>query len=647
MTSETFPKTVRSLFDCSPVSIYVARNDRVTYANPAFYQLVGRSSDEVIGAALQEIVWHVSSDRLSGPQPTPFGSRDALRFRVTIPQEDGSVLENEIIESRFGIELHDDDANDAFTFGMVVPSSHDPSQDQEHRDQLDFEKLLVELSACFVNVPSDEIDQRIDESLQSLVDFLGNDRSTFFEFSSDRSRILITNSVSTTGCDTFPVGDFPVSELPWFIEQFREGEFVFLRDVMEELPESADQERKYCRAHGIQSNVAVPLRVGGESLGGLTFAFMRQRCDWSREVIMRLNLIGEVFANALLRRKNENALRTALEENTRLRKQLEQDNLYLREKAELTHHYDRIVGHSDAITRVLANVEQVAPTDAPVLLTGETGTGKELIAQTLHELSPRKDRPMVVVNCASLPATLIESELFGRAAGAYTGAASAQIGRFELADGSTLFLDEIGELPLELQAKLLRVLQDGRFERLGTAKTISVDVRIIAATNRDLEVAMRENQFRSDLYHRINVFPIQVPPLRNRREDIPSLTWAFVETHGRKMGKSVKRIPRSAMQRLQEYTWPGNVRELSNTVERAMILCNSDTLNIEPPSSTRDVSSPSKTLKEAERDQILCVLRDTGWRIRGRGGAAERLDVKPTTLEARMSRLGIKRPNRE
>ena len=227
-------------------------------------------------------------------------------------------------------------------------------------------------------------------------------------------------------------------------------------------------------------------------------------------------MIGEVFASALLRKRSDEALRAVLAENEALRARLERENLYLREQVVLKHHHGRIIGQSDALKRVLSEAERVAVTDAPVLLLGETGTGKELLAQTIHEVSARKGRPMVIVNCASLPATLIESELFGREAGAYTGAASAQVGRFVVADGSTLFLDEIGEFPVELQAKLLRVLQDGRFERLGSPETVTVNVRIIAATNRDLEQAMRDGKFRADLYHRLNVFPIRVPPLRER-----------------------------------------------------------------------------------------------------------------------------------
>lgn len=340
------------------------------------------------------------------------------------------------------------------------------------------------------------------------------------------------------------------------------------------------------------------------------------------------------------------SLRAALAENESLRARLERENLYLREQVELRHHHGRIIGQSDPLKKVLSEAERVAVTDAPVLLLGETGTGKELLAQTIHELSSRKGRPMVIVNCASLPATLIENELFGREAGAYTGAASAQVGRFVVADGSTLFLDEIGEFPVELQAKLLRVLEDGRFERLGSPKTVSVNVRIIAATNRNLERAVREGTFRADLYHRLNVFPIQVPPLRERREDIPLLTWGFVETIGRRMGKTIRSIPRRTIEQLQRYCWPGNVRELSNVIERAMILTTGDTLRVELPSAAQTAALGRMTLKESQRAQILRVLDETGWRIRGAGGAAEILGLKPTTLEARMAKLGIKREKR-
>lgn len=513
-------------------------------------------------------------------------------------------------------------------------------------ERLRFERLLTDLSARLVNVPSKLLDETIDGSLKELVEFLGNDRSTMIGFTENMSQVVVTHSYAVAGCEPFPVGAFAEDQLPWLIGQLRSGKSVFMRCLPDDLPREAEVERRYCTAQGIKSNVAIPLKAGGLILGALTFSFLKRHCPWSAEVIARLQLIGEVIANALLRKRSDETLHAALAENDKLRNRLERENLYLRQQVVLKHHHGRIIGQSDALKRVLSEAERVAATDTPVLLLGETGTGKELLAQTIHEISDRRRRPMVIVNCASLPATLIESELFGREAGAYTGAASAQVGRFVVADGSTLFLDEIGEFPVELQAKLLRVLQDGRFERLGSPKTVTVNVRIIAATNRNLERALRDGTFRADLYHRLNVFPIHIPPLRERAEDIPPLVWAFVETFGRRMGKTIKSIPRKTIEQLQRYSWPGNVRELSNIIERAMILTSDDTLHVELPSGAESPLASRMTLKESQRAQILHVLSETGWRIRGPHGAADILGVKPTTLEARMAKLGIMRDKR-
>ena len=343
------------------------------------------------------------------------------------------------------------------------------------------------------------------------------------------------------------------------------------------------------------------------------------------------------------RKRAEIDLQNAFSEIEELKNRLERENVCLREEIQLRYEHEEIVGKSAAIKAVMAQVEQVADTPAAVLLMGETGTGKELFARSIHRLSPRKDSAMVAVNCAALPATLVESELFGREAGAYTGALSKQIGRFEMADGSTLFLDEIGELSMELQAKLLRILQDGQFERLGSSETISVDVRIVAATNRDLPRAIGEGRFREDLYHRLNVFPIAIPPLRERTEDIPLLVWAFVKELGTRMGKAVDTIPRKTMEDMQRYPWPGNVRELRNVVERAMILSKGSSLQAEVPSVAGSVSARPMTLREVEKGHVLEVLNKTGWRIRGKNGAAEILELKPTTLESRMAKLGLER----
>jgi transcriptional regulator with GAF, ATPase, and Fis domain len=410
-----------------------------------------------------------------------------------------------------------------------------------------------------------------------------------------------------------------------------------------ELPAEAETERQHCLAEGIKSIVVIPLMAGGVIIGALALDFLREECRWDDLFVQQLQLVGSVFANALLHKRDQRALHAALVERDRLRSQLAEENDCLHERTDLKHQDRRMIGKSAVLEKVLAAAECVAKTDSPVLLLGETGTGKELLAETIHEMSSRRRRQMVVVNCASLPSTLVESELFGREAGAYTGAATAQIGRFAAADGSTLFLDEIGDLPVELQSKLLRVLEDGRFEQLGSPKTIKVDVRLIAATNRDLEKAVEDGRFRADLYHRLNVFPIRVPPLRDRREDIPLLIWAFVEKFGRRMGKQIKRIPAKAIRQLQQYAWPGNVRELRNIIERAMILATGDVLRVEAL-GTDQVNRSQPTLQESERELILATLQETGWRIRGANGAAEILGLKATTLEARMAKLGIKRP---
>ncbi|MBN2299543.1 MAG: sigma 54-interacting transcriptional regulator [Deltaproteobacteria bacterium] len=342
-------------------------------------------------------------------------------------------------------------------------------------------------------------------------------------------------------------------------------------------------------------------------------------------------------------KKMEKRLEDQLAEINRLKQRLEEENVYLRKEINLLHTHDEIIGQSKTIRKVLKQVEQVAPTSSAVLVTGETGTGKELIARAIHRLSKRNDRVMVVVNCASLPSALIESELFGREKGAYTGALTKQAGRFEIAHGSTILLDEIGELSLELQAKLLRVLQDGCFERLGSPRTIKVDVRIIASTNRDLAEGVRMGTFREDLYYRLNVFPIQVPPLRDRAEDIPLLSWAFINEFSEKMGKRIKSVPKRVMETLNGYAWPGNIRELRNVIEQAMII-SEGTLTVRLPREGINDSAETITLDEAEARHITNILERTGWRIKGRQGAAELLGLKPSTLYTKMNRLGI--PNK-
>ena len=351
-----------------------------------------------------------------------------------------------------------------------------------------------------------------------------------------------------------------------------------------------------------------------------------------------------MFEQVLARERRDEASRVVSQEVQRRKDQLHAENVYLRHEERERLGLTRLVGQSAAVRRVLEQIQQVAQTDSTVLLLGETGTGKELFATHIHEMGARHARAMVRVNCAAIPTTLIESELFGREKGAFTGALTRQAGRFELADRSTIFLDEIGDLPPDVQVKLLRVLEERTIERLGSPRSIPVDTRIIAATHRNLEQRVAAGRFREDLYYRLNVFPIQVPPLRERVEDIPLLIWHFVEEFSKAFGKRIDSIDKENLATLQQYPWPGNIRELRNTVERAMIVATSRRLTISLPQASAATTRRSATLIEVEKEHIRAVLNGTGWRIRGAGGAADRLGMKPTTLETRMAKLGLRRP---
>jgi DNA-binding NtrC family response regulator len=344
----------------------------------------------------------------------------------------------------------------------------------------------------------------------------------------------------------------------------------------------------------------------------------------------------------------EESLRSAYVEIQLLKDLFQAENIYLRTDIDREFNFGEIIGRSDVLEHVFFRVEQVAPQDATVLLLGETGTGKGVIARSIHGRSSRKDRPMITVNCSALPANLIESELFGREKGAFTGSTDRQMGRFELAHNSTLFLDEIGEMPMELQSKLLRVIQDGEFERLGSPKTIKVDVRIITSTNRNLEEEIRKGGFREDLFYRLNVFPITIPPLRQRKEDIPLLVDYFVAKFNKKTGKKIETVSKDALGMLQDYDWPGNVRELESVIERAVITSQGTGLRIldrfvNPLKTGEQEAQNCKPLGDIERDHILQALEKTAWRIEGEKGAAVMLGLNPNTLRGRMRKHGIKR----
>jgi formate hydrogenlyase transcriptional activator len=415
------------------------------------------------------------------------------------------------------------------------------------------------------------------------------------------------------------------------------------------------------RTSGVQSICCVPLITHGQAFGTLNVA-SRRLDAFSPQDVELLQQVASQIAIAV-----ENAL--AFKEIEALKNKLAEEKLYLEEEIRSEFNFEEIIGESPALKHALAQVELAAPAGTTVLLLGETGTGKELFARAIHNLSPRHDRTFVKVNCAAIPSGLLESELFGHERGAFTGAINQKIGRFELADRGTLFLDEVGDLPLELQPKLLRVLQEQEFERLGGNRTHRVDVRVVAATNQDLAKLVSERAFRSDLFYRLNVFPIQIPALRERAEDLPLLVRYFVQRFSRQLNKGVEYIPAEAMDALTHYSWPGNVRELENLIERAVLLSPGKELRIpfaelkspsisgaapaaDPSSSLTSLTSstslnstsPISTLEEAERQHILRALKQTQWRIAGPKGAAVLLDIKRTTLQARMRKLGIRRP---
>ena len=506
--------------------------------------------------------------------------------------------------------------------------------------QLLFEKLVSELSAKFINAPVTQVDEKIESGLQDIVEFLGFERGSLFEFVEKQKKFIVTHSWAVSGVDRFPCGTL---KLPWCVGKLLSGEKVVFSDP-EQLPAEAEIDKQNLSSQGMKAGLCIPLTVGGSTVAAITLGSLHSEQLWPDEIVGRLRFVGEIFINAIVRSEAELKIQNTVSELEELKKQLEDDYSYLQDEIKLAHNFEEIVGQSEALLSVLFKVEQVGPTDATVIIQGETGTGKELVARAIHNASRRKDRPLIVVNCATLPESLIESELFGHEKGAFTSAQTRQVGRFELANNATIFLDEIGELPLELQPKLLRVLQEGAFERLGSSKTIKTDFRLIVATNRDLEEEVRKNRFRQDLWYRLNIFPITVPPLRQRTEDIPLLVKLFVNKFSRSFGKKITTVPAKTMKILSSYPWPGNIRELGNVIERAVITSLDEKLRVEIPNLQSVVMNDNKTLEEVEREHIVLILEKSRWKVEGRNGAAERLGLKASTLRDRMNKLDVKRP---
>jgi PAS domain S-box-containing protein len=507
-----------------------------------------------------------------------------------------------------------------------------------------FERLVSELATRFLTIRRQQMDEAITESLGRIAEMLDLDRGGWWHVPPDSEDAFITHAWTRAEYRVMQSGESAKAHVPWIFSRLQRGEVVAFSDT-DSIPNAIDREG--LRRFGTRSGAAVPFCADGRLKAILELSTIRRCREWPPEVIARLRLIAAVLGHALLRRESDERLQRAMEEVRQLRDQLAVENVQLRREVKVLGVPRIVVAESPAAKRVLEQIESVAPTAATVLLLGETGTGKEVFAQAIHRYSERHGRPMVTVSCAAIPSTLIESELFGRERGAYTGALARQIGRFEMAHDSTLFLDEIGELPLDAQVKLLRVLQEKVIERLGGGQPVKVNVRIIAATNRNLEKAVEERTFREDLFYRLNVFPISIPPLRQRIEDIPALVWTFIEEYSQAFRKPIESISKESLIALQRYSWPGNVRELRNVIERAVIVSKGPRLVVDLPVAAAAAMRTSMRLDDLETQQIKTVLESVGWRVRGPGGAAELLGIKPNTLDSRMAKLGILRPSRD
>jgi transcriptional regulator with GAF, ATPase, and Fis domain len=517
-----------------------------------------------------------------------------------------------------------------------VPSTRGDARERE----TPFEHLIARMSSTLVNLRCDDLASEWPQLLAQMCLALRVDRGALIEFSTDGSVETTHTSAADRGLDH--LGPAP-SDWNWLLHKVRIDGCV-AASPLDDLPIEAAGEREYASRCELSSMLGMAVSVGGGCIGALVFGSCQRVRDW-QPLVQRSRFIAEIVASALQRSRQDAALRASLAEIQRLNRRLADDNRCLQDEIKTFHDFDEIVGESAAMRAALERLTQVAPLNCSVLLQGETGTGKELFARALHDRSRRRSRALVRVNCAALPPTLIESELFGHEKGAFTGAVGLRQGRFELAEGGTIFLDEIGDLPLDMQGKLLRVLQEGEFERVGSSRTRRVDVRVIAATHHNLEAALAEARFRPDLFYRLSVFPISVPPLRERREDIPSLVWFFIHHHQRELGRRIVRVPTPVMTALHDHDWPGNVRELENVVERALIRSSGDTLQLDETfaGKSRGRTAPAGgTLDEVQRAYIESTLEQCGWRINGVGNAAERLGVHPNTLRFRMKKLGIK-----
>lgn len=532
---------------------------------------------------------------------------------------------------------------------------------EQIREIEDFEHLLSEISATYINLPARELEKVLKKDFAHLNKLLGVDVSILYlacddtqPFQKAKPLIWFLDEAQESNR---PLKDWlekkdttiDADSYKYLFAKWNRGEATPWK-LKEKVPGEAAGERQGAIARNIKSSIGVPIRFAGSVRGVINIATTHRYKELPEELIPRLRLFGEVFINALMRKESEEKLEKALCEIKDLKKRIEADYIYLREEVDLDLERDfrGVVGKSDALKKILIKIKQVAPTRASVLLLGETGTGKGLLARAIHNASDLRNRPLMQINCAALAPNLVESELFGHEKGAFTGASNLRLGRFESARGTTLFLDEIGELPLEQQPKLLRVLEEGEFERVGGSKTIHTDARVIAATSRDLEKEVTMGKFRQDLWFRLNIFPIFIPPLRSRLEDIPLFVAHFVEKYGKWAGKKFEKVPVETIKALQCYHWPGNIRELRNTIEKAVITSLEGNLRIEIPETCQQLQEDIEDVKiaagRAKREQVLKALQKTHWVVEGPSGAARLLGLSGSNLRYYIRKFNLKRP---
>jgi PAS domain S-box-containing protein len=636
----------RNFMDNNPAYAYMKDEDlRHIYANKTLLEAFGLSLDEFLGTTSADIMSPEMTQRMNDADGAVLSGK-ARVVEVEVCVDIGGEP-RWFRDTKFALE---GPAGEPRVGGIASDITERKQAELDLEQQSRFESLLSDISARFVNVPPEQLEAAINDALEQVGRCLELDLCDLGHLTPDGKEVRVTHLWSREPLGVAP--SFLASDFPWFVTPFLTGEEL-LWSRTEGMPPASEADIQLIEALDFQCFAGIPVMIGGEVTACLAFVKSVDPRPWNPKVVQRLHHLARVFGSAIDRQRQDVDLSQAYSEIRELKEHLEAENITLKREVRASFAGDEIVGKSPALREVLFQVGQVARTDSTVLLLGETGVGKELIARAIHSRSNRVDQPLITVNCAALPPSLIESELFGHERGAFTGAVSRKIGRFEVADGGTILLDEIGDLAPEIQVKLLRVLQAGSFERLGSSETRTVDVRVIAATNRDLDAMVERGEFRDDLYYRLGVFPIHVPPLRERREDIPLLVWYFVSVLQTRLGKAINTITPETMDALTAYDWPGNVRELQNVVERAMILSRSERLELgtifperrsgERVSVTRARDHGTR-LEDAERAHILDVLEKCNWKIGGQDGAAERLGLNRSTLQSRMKKLGIRRP---